>query len=113
MIDLALDNRVYINNDLDEALQELDILFDTECTELLGDTEFGVNIEQFLWTLSPMTESIKSYISNKLNNCTYLQKFNYTIDVQYLEGDFRSMYHLIINIYIDEHQKIKKEYDFR
>ena len=113
MIDLAIDNRVYINNDLDEALQELDVLFDTECTELIGNTEFGVNIEQFLWTLSPMTDSIKNYISNKLHECTYLQKFKYSIDVQYYEGDFRSMYHLIINIYIDDNQKIKKEYDFR
>ena len=113
MIDLAIDNRVYINDDLDEALQELDILFNTECTELIGDTDFGVNIEQFLWTLTPMTDSLKSYISNKLRECTYLQKFNYSIDVKYYEGDFRSTYHLIINIYLNNHQKIKKEYNFK
>lgn len=113
MIDLALNNKIYINNDLDEALQELDVLFGTECTELIGDTDFGVNIEQFLWTLSPMTDSIKEYISQKLNDCHYLQNFNYNIDVKYYEGDFRSMYHLIINIYLDDNYKIKKEYDFR
>ena len=113
MIDLALNNQVYIDNDLNEALQELDILFGTECTELIGDIDFGTNIEQFLWTLSPMSESIKDYISKKMDNCYYLKKFNYNIDVKYYEGDFRSMYHLIISIYIDENHKIKKEYDFR
>ena len=113
MIDLALDNSVYINNTLDEALQELDILFGTECTELIGDTEFGTSIDQFLWTLTPMTDSLKEYISNKLSKCQYLQSFRYNIDVKYYEGDYRSMYHLIINIYLNNNQKIKKEYDFR
>jgi len=113
MIDLALDNRVYINNTLDEALQELDILFGTECTELIGDTEFGVALDQFLWTLTPMTDSLKEYISSKLSKCQYLQKFQYSIDVKYYEGDYRSMYHLTIDIYLNDQQKIKKEYDFR
>ena len=113
MIDLALDNRVYIDNNLDEALQELDILFGTECTELIGDTEFGTTLDQFLWTLTPMTDSLKEYISNKLSKCQYLQTFQYNIDVKYYEGDYKSMYHLTIDIYLDDHKKIKKEYDFR
>ena len=36
MIDLALDGRVMIHSELDEAIQELDLLFNTENTELLG-----------------------------------------------------------------------------
>ena len=113
MIDLAIDNRVYINDNLDEALQELDILFGTECTELIGDTSFGVSIDQFLWTLTPTTEALKEYIKQKLQECTYLQLFAYDFDIQYLDGDYQSMYHLTINIYLDNYEKIKKEYEFR
>lgn len=113
MIDLALDNRVYISDNLDEALQELDILFNTECTELIGDKDFGMNINQFLWTLTPTTDSMREYISTKLKQCTYLQTFKYDFDIKYYNGDFKSMYHLIINIYLENNQKIKKEYDFK
>ena len=40
MIDLALTGDIIIDNELDEALQELDILFNTENTELIGYPEF-------------------------------------------------------------------------
>jgi len=113
MIDLALDNRVFINNNVDEALQELDILFNTESTELIGNTEFGITIEQFLWTLTPATDALKEYLNTKLSALTYLNTFKYNFDVKYYEGDFRSMYHVIIEIYINDHQKIKKEYKFK
>ena len=49
MIDLALDGRVMIRNIMDEAVQELDILFNTDTTELLGYPTYGTNFEQFLW----------------------------------------------------------------
>lgn len=114
MIDLTLDDRIYIDNDLDAALQELDLLFNTECTELIGDKSFGVALDQFLWTITPTTESLKRYISEKLSECKCLQLFNYNFDVEYLDDEeFRSVYHLTINIYLDNNEKIKKEYDFK
>ena len=65
MIDLAIDDRVIINDKLDAALQELDLLFNTENTELIGMTNFGVSLDQFLWTLTPTTESFREYINDK------------------------------------------------
>ena len=99
MIDLAIDDRVIINDKLDAALQELDLLFNTENTELIGMTNFGVSLDQFLWTLTPTTESFREYINDKLSTLFYLKYFNYNIDVQFLEGEFRSIYHLKIIIY--------------
>ena len=113
MIDLSLNNKVYIDDDLDEALQELDVLFNTENTELLGDVNFGVNMEQYLWTLTPTTDSLKQYLNNKLIELKYLQKFQYNLDVKYYVGDYRSIYHIVIDIYLDNKQKIKKEYTFK
>lgn len=112
MIDLALNNRVHIVDNLDEALQELDILFGTECTEFIGDKEFGVALDQFLWTLTPTTESLREYISKKLKECVYLQLFNYEFDIEYINDDYKSLYHMTINIYLDNNEKIKKEYNF-
>jgi hypothetical protein len=113
MIDLAIDDRVIINDKLDAALQELDLLFNTENTELIGMTNFGVSLDQFLWTLTPTTESFREYINDKLSTLFYLKYFNYNIDVQFLEGEFRSIYHLKIIIYLEDNKTIQKEYEFR
>lgn len=113
MIDLALDNRVILTSKLDAAVQELDLLFNTECTELIGNTDFGVSLHQFLWTLTPTTNALKDYIEEKLRSLLYLKFFNYKFDVEYLEGEYSSIYRLSIIIYVDNDKVVKKEYEFR
>lgn len=113
MLDLSLDNKIINTSYLDEAIQELDLMFNTECTELLGDTYYGMSIDQFLWSLTPMTEAFKDYINKKLSGLFYLKYFNYNFDLQYLEDEYQSLYHLTIDIYIDNDRKIQKEYDFK
>ena len=113
MIDLSISNNIYNDNELDEALQELDILFNTENTELIGDINIGINMQQYLWTLTPSVESLKEYLNSKLMDLTYLKNFQYNLDVKHYNDDIGSMYHIIIDIYINENQKIKKEYKFK
>ena len=113
MIDLSLRNNLYITDDLDEALQELDILFNTENTELLGDIDVGINMQQYLWTLTPAVDSLKQYLQSKLNDLVYLKKFQYNLDIKHYSDDIGSMYHIIIDIYLENKQKIKKEYKFK
>jgi len=113
MLDLAIDDRIFINSLLDAAIQEVDLLFSTECTELIGCTEFGVSLDQFLWTLTPTTETLKQYIGEKLSSLFYLKNFNYNFDVEFLEGEYRSIYRIKLDIYIDQNHKTTKEYEFR
>ena len=90
MIDLALDDNIFIYNTIDAAIQELDILFNTEYTELIGYPRFGTNFEQFLWNLTSEEESIKEYVNNKLQNCEYLQKCSPSVYVFYIDDDINS-----------------------
>ena len=62
MLDLALDDRIFLNDPIDCAVQELDIILNTNCTELIGYTDYGTNFEQFLWEMTPSVEEIKKYI---------------------------------------------------
>ena len=113
MLDISLDNKIVNTAILDEAIQELDILFNTECTELLGDTNYGLSIDQFLWSLTPTTEAFKEYINKKLSGLYYIKYFNYDFDLKFIEDEFQNMYHLTINLYINNDRKIQKEYDFK
>ena len=99
MIDLALDNRIILDSDLDCALQEIDILLNTENTELLGYTNYGVNIDQFLWALTPTTTDLQQYIQNKISEyCVYANKFDVDVDCKFFQGEYRSIYLITIKL---------------
>lgn len=96
MIDFAIDSRIYLQNDIDLALQELDILFNTNNTELIGYVDFGTNFEQFLWQLSPSINELSKYINRKIQNETlYLKNMDLDIDIEIDNSDYTSNVYVI------------------
>lgn len=113
MIDLALDSRITLNNVLDCAVQEIDLLFNTENTELIGDPQYGTNFEQFLWQLTPSPNELKRYISDKIDNYTYFtRQLKYDIDVKLVNGEYRTIYVVTIDIKNGEEQQ-QRQYQFK
>jgi hypothetical protein len=113
MIDLALDGRVMINSELDEAIQELDLLFNTENTELLGYRDFGTNFEQFSWQLTSNEESIKKYVDEKINTTLYLSRYRTNVEVTCDKGEYRLIYYIKISVYDEDNNKVTRSYEFR
>lgn len=112
MIDLAIDGRVFIDNVLDEALQEMDILFNTYQTELIGYPDYGTNFEQFLWQLTPSPKELKRYIFEKIGDTFYLSQLSTEIDVEVLTGEMRNIYYVKIGVTYNDETKYR-EYQFR
>ena len=112
MIDLALDSRLFLYNEIDWGLQELDLILNTENTELITDYRYGSNMYQFLWQLNPSLDEIKKYIREKINYCRYLSKYNVDIDVSILDGELRNIYYVKISVYTGNDVKYR-EYQFR
>ena len=98
MIDFAIDSRIFLNNEFDIAIQELDILFNTENTELIGNPNFGTNFEQFLWQLHPSENDLKRYINEKISSTMFLSKYIININVNVVKGDQRNIYIVELNI---------------
>lgn len=113
MLDLALDGKVFINNELDAAMQELDILFNTERTELINNPHYGTNFEQFLWVLSPNVFQIKQYIYDQIGYTYFLKNLEHEVDVDVLKGEYRAIYHVKIAVKDDEGNVDMREYEFR
>ena len=84
MIDLAIDNRVFINNNMQEAIQELDMIFSTNPGEMIGNVYFGADWYQFLNTLTPMETALKQYIKGLLADTYYCKMMEYDIEVAYI-----------------------------
>lgn len=98
---MALDTSVIIDNPVDAAIQELDLLLGTDLGELLGEQSFGANLEQYLWTLTPNVSEVKKYIQKKINDYTYwCKELNITIDVNTVQGTVRDIYEIQIELEI-------------
>lgn len=114
MIDLAIDTRIFINTDIEEAVQELDLIFNTERTELIGYPEFGTNFEQFLWSLNPDPNKLKEYINNQIvMHSLFLREMNVDIDVQIYEGNYRNIYLVGISISDQYGHSEQRSYEFK
>ena len=114
-IDLALDNSTFITNPFDAAIQELDLLLTTPNTEMLGNPDYGVNMEQFLWELTPSPEAVESYLTEKIIQNTYwCNRLNVKVDVSTVQGTVRNIYVVKITLNVPGTQQTKsKTYQFR
>lgn len=107
MLDLSLQNNVFITDTMSAFLQEIDILFNTTNTEMLGYTEFGTNFEVYLWNLMPGNNELKEYVNNKLNETYYKKFFNVDVNVEILEGTERDIYCVQIIVHSNNDTKTK------
>lgn len=98
-IDLALGTGVFTTSVIDEAIQELDLLFSTNNGELIGDPGFGSDFEQFLWTLTPESTEVKKYVISLINNTFYAARMCKTdVNVDCYNGETSSIYIVSINL---------------
>ena len=114
MLDLALDSRVFLDSPLDCALQEIDLILNTENTELLGYPSYGTEFETFLWTLTPTTTELEKYIREKLNSdCLYISNFKLYVNAEFLQGEYRSIYRVKITLIDEQGNKGTREYQYQ
>ena len=55
-----------VNNDIDLILQQIDILFDTNRGEVLGDEYFGTQYDKYLYKLRISNEGLQSEVLSDL-----------------------------------------------
>ena len=80
--DLSFYDDVLITDRVAAALQELDMIFNTSLTEVLGQTNYGSAFESFLWEINPEPDRLKSYIIEKISQTYYASRFPYTVSVK-------------------------------
>lgn len=99
MIDISLDRNIFVYDELSAAIQELDLMFNTENTELIGYTTYGTNWWTFLWNLTPLESELQKYITEKMYEMYFVPNFNPSVEVQHLDGTENSIYYVKITLY--------------
>lgn len=112
MLDFALDERLFIFSEIDAAAQEIDILFNTDYTELLGNTQFGTNFEQFLWEMEPNERQVQNYIYEQLRFTSYAKKYITDVFVTYVDGTERAIYYIEIHFQDEVGNKRLRKYQY-
>lgn len=86
MIDFSLDeNKAVLNNDVDLIKQQIDILFDTDKMEVLGNSTFGTHYEEFLYDVKMPAEAIEYTVTRDISS---LNLFGYVpyVKVEMYQG---------------------------
>jgi len=114
MKDLALNSKVLLDNEFECALQEIDILLNTTSTELIGYPKYGMSIETFLWTLTPTTSELQKYIQDQIMTyCVYARKYSVDVNVEYFQGQYRSIYLVIISMQAPDGRTAIRKYQYQ
>lgn len=96
MIDFNLTNTSgTINRDIDLLKQQIDMLFDTNPGDVLGDETFGTRYDEYLYDLQLSNEGLKQEVLADLRSLE-LFDFTPTVNVYLLEGTERDI--ALINI---------------
>lgn len=86
-------------SDYEIFLQQLDMILTTRKGSILGDPEFGLSLDQYLWSFSGGSGSIKQDIYQQITQYVEFQKeIPYDIDVNFVQGEVWDT--ILIDIYI-------------
>lgn len=88
MIDFSLyksSGKSAINSEVDLIIQQVDMLFDTTPTEVLGDEDFGTKYDYYLYDLKLSAENLKTIVSSDLRGMN-LMGWNYEVETYLLQG---------------------------
>ena len=106
MIDISLGSDIFITNKVDAAVQELDMLFNTENTELIGYSYYGTNWWQYLWSLSPLDSDLEQYVISKIMNTMFASQFKPKVTVKSEKGVENAIYYIKIELHTDNGETI-------
>lgn len=99
MIDFCNTNdAVVLNYELDLILQQLDMLFDTNYKEVLGELNYGTDFDKFLYELNFSNYAIKQYIESTIKSNVYTFDFDINVDIKLLNGTENDIIIVVINI---------------
>jgi hypothetical protein len=109
MKDFCLEkNSVFLNDEADLILQQIDLLFDTHENEVLGEN-IGSKFEDFLWDMTVSAEEISSYTENLIMGNVNLMGWSVDVHTDLMLGTQNDIILITIKIY-NEFTSFEKTY---
>jgi len=85
---------------LETFLQQVDMILTTTKGSVLGDPEFGLSLDQYLWSFSGGSSSVKQQIEQQILNYIYMENpISYEISVNFIAGEIFDT--MLIDVLVD------------
>ncbi len=98
--DLFVPNILDVEDLLGIYLMQLEMLLYTKKTEVLGNNDFGIDLEGLIYRFKLNEYEIKRTIENEIQNfCPLAKQFNTEINVVFMKGEIRDI--AFVDIIID------------
>ncbi|MFW6243475.1 MAG: hypothetical protein ACOC2W_04880 [bacterium] len=91
--------RIIEDRTLEFVIQKLENVLLTNKGEVLGDPNFGANLEFYLWSTNVPVSKIQNEITNQIN--IYIPELNqiqYSLNVDIFEGTYRDILQINITV---------------
>jgi hypothetical protein len=94
-----------VEDEISNFIQRVEMILTTIPGEVLGEPDFGINLEGYLWNQYITVGSIKNAIMTQIRRyCVNSLAIPFTIDVNFVRGDITDS--IIIDIIIDGQKAI-------
>ena len=94
MVDFSLSNKltdeIIVSNDLIYVLQQIDLLFNTDPNDVLGDSNYGTNYDRYLYTVGMSNAALEQKILRDIKSLD-LMGFSVDVKVSLVEGTERDI----------------------
>ncbi len=94
-----------INNIFDYVIAQIELLFDTNKGDVLGDYSFGTDYEQFIWDLELPNSAISAQIEADIKSNVDLAGATFDVSTTLLHGTENDIIMVSINVYFDQYYK--------
>lgn len=95
-------NEIEVDENLEIFLQQVEMIITTKRGSILGDPEFGVDLDSYLWSFTSGSGSIKQDILTQISRYIDYETskgISYDIDVSFLKGEIWDT--IIVDVTID------------
>ena len=112
MIDFCNTNdTIILEQDIDNILQQIDILLDTNPRDVLGEPSYGCDYIKFLWETNISNNGIAKYIENHIKSTIDLLSFTLNVECQSLQGQENDIIIIYIKIIAPDGYFFQKIYN--
>jgi len=93
-------NAMEETSELEIFLQSVDMILTTRKGSLLGDPEFGLALDSYLWSFTGGSSGLKQEIMQQITQYTYSERtISYDIEVNFISGNVYDS--ILVDVIID------------
>lgn len=99
-----LEGQLEMDDTLELFKQQIEGCLFTPKTSVMGDTDFGTSLDEYVWSFRTSASALKTIISRQIQTyCSMSKGYPFSVDVQFYRGTIRDIAQ--IDIIIDAENK--------